>query len=383
MAQDVVIAGVGTTDFSKNSKRSEHQLAVEAIVACLDDAGIGASEIDGMVTFTMDETSEVDIRRELGCESLRHFSRVPFGGGGGCATVSHAAMAIRAGVAHSVVVYRALNTASRVRFGSGQLTPPPESGDQRWFTNFGLATPAARVGITARRYLDTYGLDDDAYAPFALTAREYAVTNPAAYYYNRPLSLDEYLSSPWISRPLRRFDCCQESDGAVALLVTTAERARDLRKKSAKILASAQSAGLEQIGLAQYWCEDILKLPEVPGLRRQLLDQCGMEPRDADVAMLYDHFTPLVALQLEQLGFCQDGEATEFAARGNLRVDGSMPMNTHAGHLGEAYLHGMTHIGEALRQLRGEAVNQVSDVSAVFVASAASTPGSALMLGKL
>ena len=383
MAQDIVIAGIGTTDFCKDSRRSEHQLAVEAIIACLDDAGIGASEIDGMVTFTMDETSEVDIRRELGCESLRYFSRVPFGGGGGCATVSHAAMAIRAGIAHSVVVYRSLNTASKVRFGSGRLTPPPESGDQRWFTRLGLITPAARVGITARRYLHRYGLDDDAYAPFALTAREYAVTNPSAYYYKRPLSRDEYLSSPWISRPLRRFDCCQESDGAVALLVTTAERARDLKKKSAKILASAQNAGTEQFGLAQYWCEDILELPEVEGLRQELRNQCGMEPREADVAMLYDHFTPLVALQLEQFGFCDDGEATSFAAEGNLRIDGSLPMNTHGGHLGEAYLHGMTHIGEALRQLRGEAVNQVGDVSTAFVASAASTPGSALMLGQM
>ena len=383
MTDDIVIAGVGATDFSKDSQRSEHQLAVEAIVACLDDAGVKSAEVDGMVTFTMDETSEVDISRELGCKSLRHFSRVPFGGGGGCATVGHAAMAVRAGVAESVVVYRSLNTASGVRFGSGRLKPPPESGDQRWIANFGLATPAARVGITARRYLEKYGLDDDAYAPFALTAREYAATNPAAHYYGRPLSRDEYLASPWISRPLRRFDCCQESDGAVALLITTAERARDRKKKSAKIMASAQSAGIDQIGLAQFWSQDILELPEVSGLKDQLYSQCGMAPSEADVAMLYDHFTPLVALQLEQFGFCAAGQATDFAAKGNLRIDGSLPLNTHGGHLGEAYLHGMTHIGEALRQLRGEAVNQAREVSTVFVASAASTPGSALILGQL
>ncbi len=383
MTDEIVIAGVGATDFSKDSQRSEQQLAVEAIVACLDDAGLASAEVDGMVTFTMDETSEVEISRELGCKSLRHFSRVPFGGGGGCATVGHATLAIRAGVAHSIVVYRSLNTASRVRFGSGQLTPPPESGDQRWLANFGLVTPAARVGITARRYLERYGLDDDAYAPFALTAREYAATNPAAYYYGRPLSRDEYLASPWISRPLRRFDCCQESDGAVALLITSAERARYLKKKPAKIMASAQSAGIGQIGLAQFWSEDILELPEISGLKDLLRSQCGMDPSAVDVAMLYDHFTPLVALQLEQFGFCEEGEATDFAARGNLKVDGVLPLNTHGGHLGEAYLHGMTHIGEALRQLRGEAVNQVDGVSTVFVASAASTPCSALILGQL
>lgn len=377
-----VIAGIGTTDFSRNSGRSELQLALEAVRACMDDAGMSPDNVDGMVTFTMDETSEVDIQRELGSSRLRYFSRVPFGGGGGCATVGHAAMAVRAGAAECVVAYRSLNTASGVRFGGGRLQAPPESGDQRWFARFGLVTAASRVGITAQYYLQKYGLDDDAYAPFALSARDYATTNPAAYYYNRPLTLADYLTSPWISRPLRRFDCCQESDGAVAILVTTEERARRLPKAPVKIFAAAQCAGFDQMGLAQYWSEDILRLPEVAGLREQLRGQFGMDPSKVDAAMLYDHFTPLVALQLEQFGFCGDGEATEFAADGNLGLNGALPMNTHGGHLGEAYLHGMNHIGEAVRQLRGEAANQLEKVATILVASAASTPASALILGR-
>ena len=382
MADEPVIAGIGTTDFSRNSGRSELQLAVEAIRACMDDAGVSPDSVDGMVTFTMDEAPEVDIQRELGSRRLRYFSRVPFGGGGGCATVGHAAMAVRAGAAQCVVAYRSLNTASGVRFGGGRLQPPPESGDQRWFVKYGLVTAAPRVGITAHYYLHKYGLDDDAYAPFALSARDYAATNPAAYYYNRPLTLAEYLASPWISRPLRRYDCCQESDGAVAILVTTESHARHLQKPPVKLLAAAQCAGFDQVGLAQYWSDDILRLPEVAGLREQLRGQCGMEPFEVDAAMLYDHFTPLVALQLEQFGFCGDGEATEFAAEGNLGLNGAVPMNTHGGHLGEAYLHGMNHIGEAVRQLRGEAVNQLEKVDTVLVASAASTPASALILGR-
>ncbi len=380
MVSGVSIVGIGATDFSKNSGRSELQLAVEAITDCLRDAGASPEDVDGLSTFTMNETSELDIRREIGMPDLRFFTRVPFGGGGGCGTIAMAAMAIKSGIAKSVVAYRSLNTASKIRFGSGDLVPPPESGDQRLFVNVGLMTPASRVGMTAQYYLHKFGLPDTAYAPFALTAREYAATNPAAFYYKRPLSLEEYLDAPWISHPLRRFDCCQESDGAVAILITSDERAKDFCGVPIKVAACAQSCGFDQIGLAQYWSEDMLELPEIPGLVRQLQEQSGIEVNTVDAAMLYDHFTPLVALQLEQFGFCEPGEATGFAADGQLRLGGALPLNTHGGHLGEAYLHGMSHICEAVRQLRGEAINQILEVETLLVASAAATPNSALIL---
>lgn len=383
MAEEIVIAGVGTTDFSRQSGRTELQLAAEAVVACLDDAGVPAEDIDGMVTFTIDKTSEIDLQRELGCQGLNHFSRIPQAGGGGCATVGQAAMAIRAGIVRYAIAYRSLNAASGVRFGSGKLVLPPGTGDHRPVTEFGLFTAASMVGITARYYLQKYGLGDDSYAHFALTAREYAATNPAAHFFGRPLTLSEYLDAPWISKPLRRYDCCQESDGAVALLITTAERARDLRTTPVRVLAAAQSAGFDQGAMAQYWSEDLLKLPEVEGLGKQLHDQSGMAPTEVDAVMLYDHFTPLVALQLEQFGFCGEGEATRFAEDGHLRLNGSMPMNTHGGHLGEAYLHGMNHIGEAVRQLRGDAANQLQDVASIMVASGAAIPSSALILGRV
>ena len=374
-AKTAVIAAVGATAFSKNSGRSASLLAIEAVRGCLDEAGLAPAEVDGTVTFTMDLTSEVELQDGAGLGELEFMARIAYGGGGGCATVRAAAMAVEAGHAKAVIVWRALNARSGIRFGSGMRAPAAELGNGDWFTRFGLMTPAARVGITARHYQERYGLGADALAQVALNARRHAVTNPAAYFYGRPLTLDDYMQSPWVAEPLRRLDCCQESDGAVAFLVTTAERARDLRARPAYIHAAVQSAGPRQGLLAQFWNEDILKLVEAPGMKRRLEEQAGMKIGEVDAAMIYDHFSPLVLLQLEQLGLCEDGGGPAFLAAGGT------PVNTHGGHLGEAYIHGMNGILEAVRQVRGEAVNQVPGARRVLVTSCAAGPSSALILG--
>jgi acetyl-CoA acetyltransferase len=376
-----VIAAIGATEYSKDARRSELTLAIEAIAACLDQAGFAADQVDGLTTFTMDLAPELDIQAGLGLGEMRFLSRVPFGGGGGCATIQMAAMAVQCGYANAVVAYRAVRTSSGERFGGGAITAPPEIGNFEEYSAFGVVTPASRAALTAARYLHRYGLKQEAFASVAMNARSYAATNPAAHYYRRPLTLDEYMNSPWISWPLRKVDCCQESDGAVAVLITTVDRARDLRTQPVYIRAAAQSAGTGQRMLVQYWSDDILKLPEIPGLKAQLERQSGIKVQDVDAAMLYDHFSPLVLLQLEQLGFCDDGGGAEFISSGHTRQDGRLPLNTHGGHMGEAYIHGMNGVAEAVRQLRGEAVNQVAKPTNILVTSAASSPSSALILG--
>ena len=369
-----VIAALGATAFSKDSGRSETLLAIESVGACLADAGLEPGAVDGLVTFTQDRTSEVELQRGVGLGDVRFMARIPYGGGGGCGVLRLAAMAVAGGYADNVVVWRALNCRSGERFGSGRLSPLSEIGNQNWYTRFGLMTPAARVGITATQYLQRYGLEPQALAEVVLNARRHAVTNPAAHFYGKPFTLEDYEASPWVSWPLRRADCCQESDGSVAFLVTTEERARDLRSRSVHIRAAAQSSGADQGLLGQYWSKDILKLSEAEGLKRQLEGQAGMRVADVDAAMIYDHFSPLVLLQLEQLGFCDDGEGSAFLASRRL------PVNTHGGHMGEAYIHGMNAILEGARQLRGEAANQLSDVRRVLVTSCAAGPSSALIL---
>ena len=381
LTRNAAIAGVGATRYTKNSGRSELAMAIEAIGACLADAGMSAGEVDGFSTFGMQRVSELDLQSNLRMSDLRFLARTPYGGGGGCATIGMAALAVRSGQASAVLAFRSLNSSSGVKFGGGELQPPPEVGDQTLYDAVGLRTPAARVGITATRYLHEYGLDDTAFWPVAHNARTYAYSNPRAHFYQRALTFEDYVAEPYVSRPLRRPDCCQETDGAVAILITNVERAKHARRRPVIIKAAAQSAGPGQGPLAQYWSDDILRLPEVPGLKQQLEQQAGFPVTDVDGAMFYDHFAPLILLQLEQFGFCNPGEGSDFIARGETRLDGSLPLNTHGGHLGEAYLHGMNAIFEAVQQLRGQAINQIPDPKNILVTSAAGAPSSALILG--
>ena len=184
-----------------------------------------------------------------------------------------------------------------------------------------------------------------------------------------------------MSRPLRRHDCCPEADGGAALLITSAARARDARHKPAYIVASTQAFGQGQrTDLAQFDRPDILELPEMAVVRREIERQIASPLDSVDAAMIYDHFTPLVFLQLEQLGFCAPGEASAFIAEGQIALGGSLPINTHGGHFGEGYLHGMNGLLEGVRQLRGTAVNAVSDARSILMVSAAGTPSSAVVI---
>ncbi|MCB5182555.1 lipid-transfer protein [Streptomyces antimicrobicus] len=370
------VAGIGATEFSKDSGRSELTLAVEAVQAALADAGLTPADVDGLVTFTMDTSPEITVAQAAGIGELSFFSRVHYGGGAACATVQQAALAVATGVAEVVVCYRAFNERSGRRFGSGvqQREPSAEGAALGWSLPWGLLTPASWVAMAAQRYLHAYGLTPEAFGPVAVTARRHAATNPAAWFHGRPITLADHAASRWIVEPLRLLDCCQETDGGQALVVTTTERARDLRHAPAVITAAAQGAGRRQEGMTSFYRDDLTGLPEMDVVARQLWRTSGLRPGDIDVGILYDHFTPFVLMQLEEFGFCGPGEAAGFVAEDRLAL------NTHGGQLGEAYLHGMNGIAEAVRQLRGSAVNQVDGAVHALVTAGTGVPTSGLVL---
>jgi 17-hydroxy-3-oxo-4-pregnene-20-carboxyl-CoA lyase len=378
------IVGIGATEFSKNSGRSELQLAAEAVREALADAALEPSDVDGLVTFTMDNNTETAVARELGIPELSFFSRIHYGGGAACATVQQAAMAVATGMAEVVVCYRAFNERSGSRFGRVQAaaaSAPTSAGlDNSWSYPMGVATPGAQVAMFARRYMHVYGATSADFGRVAVADRKHAATNPNAWFYQRPITLADHQASRWITEPLRLLDCCQESDGGVAIVVTSLARAKDRPHPPAGVTAAAQGSGADQFTMTSYYRDDLAALPEMGLVARQLWRQAGIGPSDVQVALLYDHFTPFVLIQLEELGFCGRGEAPGFIADGRIELDGALPVNPHGGQLGEAYIHGMNGIAEAVRQLRGSSVNQLPTVTHTVVTAGTGVPTSGLIL---
>ncbi|WP_193601884.1 lipid-transfer protein [Mycobacteroides chelonae] len=384
MSGKAAIAGIGATDFSKKSGRSELRLAAEAVLDALTDAGLSPDEVDGLVTFTMDSNLETAVARSTGIGELKFFSQISYGGGAAAATVQQAALAVAAGVAEVVVAYRAFNERSEFRFGQ-VMTGLSSTADSRgveysWSYPHGLSTPAASVAMIARRYMHEYGATSADFGAVSVADRKHAATNPKAFFYGKPITIEDHQNSRMIADPVRLLDCCQESDGGVAIVVTTPERAKDLKNRPVVIEAAAQGSGDDQFTMYSYY-RDELGLPEMGLVGRQLWDQSGLTPNDIQTAILYDHFTPYTLLQLEELGFCGTGEAKDFIANGAIELGGKLPINTHGGQLGEAYIHGMNGIAEGVRQLRGTSVNQVPNVEHVLVTAGTGVPTSGLILG--
>jgi acetyl-CoA acetyltransferase len=376
------IAGIGATEFSKDSGRSELRLAAEACLAAIKDAGLSPSDVDGLVTYTADTNSEIAVQRELGIPALRFFSRVDYGGGAACGTVAHAAMAVATGQANAVLCYRAFNERSGHRFGqAAPSTRADATGlEFSWHLPFGFATPAAWVAMQARRYMHDYGATSEDFGRVAVAMRKHAATNPAAWFHGRPITLEEHQASRWIVDPLHLLDCCQESDGGVAVLVTSAENARDLPNPPAVIAAAAQGTGPDQMMMFGYYTGELSALPAMGTVGDTLWAQSGISPDDVQTAILYDHFTPFVLVQLEELGFCGRGQAKDYIEDGGIELGGRLPVNPNGGQLGEAYIHGMNGIAEAVRQIRGASVNQVPGVRNVLVTAGTGVPTSGLVL---
>jgi acetyl-CoA acetyltransferase len=367
LKDQAIIAGIGQTEFSKASGRSELQLASEAAKAAIDDAGLEPSDIEGLVTFTLDSSDELLLMRSVGIPELRYWSRTPHGGAGAHTTVQHAALAVASGAAKAVLVYRAFNERSGRRFGqpNARVTPP----GWNWYLPFGLDTPAKVYALQFQRYMHEFGLTNEDFGRYTVVARKHAATNPNAWFYQRPITLDDHQNSRWIVEPIiRLLDCCQESDGGVAIVVTAAERAADLPNPAARIAAIADAHLMNGSVMFNYYHPSLAEFPEARFLADQLYAMAGVGPGDIDAAMIYENFSPIVFLQLEGLGFCGKGEARDFVADGHIELGGRLPVNTHGGLLGEAYIHGLNNILEGVRQIRGSAVNQVADAEHVMVA---------------
>ena len=381
-----VIVGMGNTPFSKDSGVSELSLAVQAIKTALDDAGLRPGDIDGMATFTMDTNDEIEVARALGAGELTFYGRSHYGGGAATGILHQAVMAIATGMAETVVCYRALNGRSGHRYSegvSGEITTT-DAIHWGWYMPYGLLTPASWVAMFTQRWMHNTGVTKDAMFEVARSTRDYAANNPAAFFHGRTFDRSEYDAARMIADPLQLYDCCQESDGGSAVIVTTPERARDLRQPGVSIRGVAQCAARDQEQMTSFYREEFAAIPEMERAARDVYAMSGMGPDDIDASVIYDAFSPIVLWQLETWGFCGFGESGDFVRDGALRADGRLPTNTHGGQLSEAYIHGVNGLVEATRLVRGTSVNQPGkEVSNVLVTSGAGIPTGGAILGKL
>lgn len=376
LKDECAIVGIGHTEFSKDSGRSELTLACEAIKAAVEDAGLQLKDVDGMVRYNMDSNTEVALISAMGFKNLRFFSEVGYGGSGHCAVVGHAATAIALRMAEVVICFRALNERSGRRYGVS-AAPALATGTLAFEAPYGCLVAAHRYGLFARRHMVEFGTTSRQFGMVAVACRTHATRNPHAMM-RTPLTIEDHQNSRIVCDPLRLYDCCLESDGAVALVVTSAERARDLRHPPAYIMGVAQATGPRPDGMHY---RPSLAVTEAEYAAQDVYRMAGIKPKDVDVAQFYDHFTPFVLFALEAFGFCGRGEGGPFAEAGRiLWPNGDLPVNTHGGNLSEAYMHGLGHVIEGVRQIRGTSTCQVEGAEICLVGSAVAQVSSALIL---
>ncbi len=368
------IAGIGQTTYARRDERSEARLAAEAALAALNDAGVAPADVDGMVTYTLDPVDEIGMCRALGVRDLAFTARVPGGGAGAIGTLHQAAAAVASGACETVLIWRAINQGAAYRYGQpqagGTWAPGGGTSSLLWCMPFGAQAPATWAALAIQRYMHEFGVTNADFGRVAVLQRKHAATNPAAIFHGKPITLAEHQASRWIVEPvLRLLDCCQENAGAAAAVITTLERARDLAQPPVRIEASAQSIPFDVEVISNYYHADLTTMPEAIGTARRLWARSGASASDVQVALLYDAFTPNVLKQLEAFGFCAHGEAKDFVADGHCELNGTIPTNTHGGHAGEAYIHGMNLVTEGVRQLRGTAANRVEGAQRVLVSS--------------
>ncbi len=393
------IVGIGQTAYGKSLPGTAWELAMEAVLAACADAGVDVAEVDGMCRFTapFEPVTEAMLVRGLGLPELSFFAQAPHGGEALGAVVMHAAGAVSAGLASTVVVYRALSQSRGGRFGRadgrgpgggdagadpGADVVPPEQDNLSFAWPYGLMSPGQLFALWARRYAAVHGLSDEdltrALGTIAITQRQYANRNPNAMMRDRKLDWAAYRGARMISEPLRLFDLCLENDGACAFVVTTADRARALRPDPVWVLSATQTVSPYREPMGIYTAGELLELFP-PAAAARLFEQAGVSRADVDVAEFYDATSYMPLRSLESYGFVPDGQAWRYVTEQGTGPGSPLPVNTHGGHLSEAYLHGMNGILEAVRQLRGTAVNQVPDAGVALVGAPA---GSAAILAR-
>ncbi|MBY4572530.1 lipid-transfer protein [Gordonia paraffinivorans] len=383
------IVGIGATEFSSNSGRGVLTLAAEASRAALDDAGLMPADIDGIVRCDMDDVSAPALAHVLGVGDIDYWGENGPGGSGPAAMIGQAVAAITAGLATTVLVYRSLNGRSGRRYGLGAGETVAAGGNstfEEFFAPYGMQTPGQFFAMVARRYAHDHGIDDERLSRglggFAVGCRTHANANPAAVFAGRPMTMESYLSSRMLADPLRLFDFCLETDGGSAVVVTTAERARDLRTTPALIAGVAQATGGHVQPGMMY---PALMRPNITAwpsreCASKLYARSGIGPDDVDVAQIYDCFTITALLQLEDYGLADHGEAVDRCAAGEFGPGGRLPVNTAGGNLSEGYIHGLNHVLEGVRQIRGTSASQREGARVSLVTSAPPPGASALML---
>ena len=380
------IAGIGETEYRRwggFADRNEFQLACEAIAAAARDAGLRLDQIDGLSCFADTSIDASLLQLALGIPDLKVSASVWGGRGGGpCGALALAASAVESGQARHVAVFRSLCQGQSRRYGKFY----PQRMHSDMVGPYGLFSAAQGLAMVAQRYRHDYGFTDAQLAAIPLMFRANAQRNPRAVTHGRPLTLDKYLASKWVVEPFRVYDCCLETDGACAMIVTTQERARDLPRKPVQILAAVQGSDAD-------WGTGAMGSHNMPGdnytsggqrqLAKRLFETAGITPADVDVMQVYDHFSAMLFITLEDFGFCARGEAPAYVEAGHAAwPHGHTPINTHGGSLSEAYVHGLNHVLEGVRQLRAESTCQVEDATTCLVTGGSViSPSSAALLG--
>lgn len=385
IARRTALVGVGATPYYRRGKslpQTMNELVCKAIVAAADDAGLSVKDIDGFAYYSGGFDTPY-LMETLGIPELRFSATVTATGGGSAGAVGLAAMAVASGVAKTVVVVGG-NQQAALRFGAFNQAHAP-SPEGAFIGAAGLIGPGHMFALLARRHMHAYGTKREHFAEVALSARANAIGNPDAIM-QRPLTLGDYFAAPLIADPLCLFDFCLETDGAIAVIVTSVERARDLKRLPVVVHAAVQG-GERGWGRSMYW----MNMPDEHFLTsghgfvaRELYAMAGLTPADIDTAQIYDHFTPMVIAQLEDYGFCKRGEGGDYVASGAIRYQGgALPVNTDGGQLSCGYIWGMTHIREAVAQVRGTARLQVPDAEfALATGGPSNLPVSAVILGR-
>ena len=366
----VAIAGIAETAYYKRgaADRSEFQLTVESILAAAEDAGLDVREIDGFASYSMDRNDPPRIATALGSKDLS-FSNMFWGGGGGggSGAVANAAAALVAGYSKYVVVYRGLAQGQFGRFGQGSQAKTV-SGGPAFTQPYGLMSPAQTFAMRVRRFMHDHHISHEPQKAIAMASYYHAQSNPRAVMHGRPLTEEDYENSRWIVEPFRLFDCCMENDGAAAVILTTSERARDLKQKPAYVMAASQGSDYRQAATAHNAPD--YGTSNFKTVAARLYGQAGIGPKDVDVCQSYENFTGGVMMSLVEHGFCEPDEVEEFMTFDNFKVDGGkLPLNTSGGNLAECYMHGLELITEAVRQLRGTSTAQVKDPTVSMVCS--------------
>lgn len=364
MKDRACIVGIGETKYVRKpgSGMTEVQLHLQAATRALEDAGLTGRQIDGIIPSPYVATAE-QLAANIGAATLRFATTVHMGGASPCAALPIAAAAVTQGLADYVLVPTGWNGFSSARarnvVASDVKSLPGATIARDYYVPFGLTAPPQWYALIARRHMHEYGTTAEQLGCVAVAMRKHAQLNDNAIMRGKPMTIEDYMLSPMITAPYRLFDCCVETDGAAAMVITTAERARDLRKTPVYIsgAAAAQPHPADEI----FNRKDIYEAGMTIAAPRAFA-MADATPADMDFAEIYDCFTFEVLQQLEETGFCKRGEGGAFVEGGRIELGGDLPVNTHGGLLSEAHTLGMNHIVEGVRQLRHEAgKRQVKD----------------------